>query len=359
MSSSRPEPVLQGWSLLALRVGIVLGVLWLLLQTFRLLVVPIVGVFIGVIIAVLMTPGVDALERRRVPRSLAAFVVLLAALGLATGVGYILVQQFGSQGPELLESAGDATGAMASWLQDGPLGLSQADINRYVEQGTEQLQQNAGGLLAGVATGAIAVVEGLGALLLAVVVAYFVARDGRRMFAWFLDRVVRPRDRSLVEAVGSRGWTTLQRYTAGVAITGVANALGLGAVLLVLDVPLLVPIMVLEFLGAFFPVVGGLTAGAIAVGIAFVSNGPTDAIIVALAAVVVAQIEGNLLEPVVMARAVLVHPLVVLIALTVGGILAGIPGAAMAVPMVAVASAGGEEWRRHREMRGDTTLPAP
>ncbi len=359
MSAPRPTPIVEGWSLRALRIGVVIGALWLMLQTFQLLVVPVVGVFIGVIIAVLATPCVDALEDRRVPRTLAAFIVILAALAIVAGIGWVVVQQFASQWPALAEAAGDPRDALLSWMQDGPLGLTQDQVDQYMQQATEQVQQNAGGLVAGVATGAIAVVEGLTALVLAVVVAYFVARDGHEMFAWFIDRVVHPRNRALVEAVGSRSWTTLQRYTAGIAITGLANAVGLGIVLFVLDIPLVMPIMVLEFIGAFFPVVGGLVAGAIAVGVAFVSNGSTDAIIVAAAAIVVAQVEGNLLQPVVVGRAVAVHPLVVLLALTVGGILAGIPGAAMAVPLAAMASAAGNEWRRRREMRGDTDVASP
>lgn len=355
-SPSRPRPVVEGWSLLALRVAIGLAALWLVLQAFLMLVVPVVGVFIGVIIAVLATPCVDALERRRIPRTLAAFIVIVAAVGAVVGIGYLLVVQFASQWPELAESAGNPMDALRSWLRDGPLGLSDGQIDQYLQQATDQVQQNAGGVAAGVATGAVAVVEGIGALLLAVVVAYFVARDGHAMFAWFVDRVIPPRDRDLAHAVGSRSWTTLQRYTAGIAITGVANAVGLGIVLFVLDVPLVMPIMVLEFLGAFFPVVGGLAAGAIAVGVAFVSGGTTDAIIVALAALVVAQVEGNLLQPIVVGRAVAVHPLVVLVCLTVGGIVAGIPGAAMAVPLAAMASAAGNEWRHHREIRGDTDV---
>lgn len=355
-SSSRPRPVVEGWSLLALRVAIGFAALWLVLQAFLILVVPVVGVFIGVIIAVLATPCVDFLERHRVPRTLAAFIVILAAVGAVVGIGYLLVVQFAAQWPELAESAGSPMDALRSWLRDGPLGLSDGQIDQYLQQATDQVQQNAGGVAAGVATGAVAVVEGIGALLLGVVVAYFVARDGHHMFAWFVDRVIRPRDRDLAHAVGTRSWTTLQRYTAGIAITGVANAAGLGIVLFVLDVPLVMPIMVLEFLGAFFPVVGGLTAGAIAVGVAFVSGGTTDALIVGLAALVVAQVEGNLLQPIVVGRAVAVHPLVVLLGLTVGGILAGIPGAAMAVPFAAMASAAGNEWRHHREIRGDTDI---
>lgn len=359
MSSPRPTPVVEGWSLRALRVGIVIGALWLLLQAFQILVVPVVGVFIGVIIAVLVTPCVDALQRRRVPRTLAAFLVILATLAAVIGIGYVLVLQFVSQWPALAEAAGDPRDGLMSWMQEGPLGLSQGQVDQYMRQASEQVQQNAGGLAAGLATGAVAVVEGIGALVLAVVVAYFVARDGHDMFTWFLDRAVHPDNRGLVEAVGARSWTTLQRYTAGVAITGVANAVGLGIVLFVLDVPLAMPIMVLEFVGAFFPVVGGLVAGLIAVAIAFISNGSTDAIIVAVAATVVAQVEGNLLQPVVVGRAVAVHPLVVLLALTVGGILAGIPGAAMAVPFAAMASAAGNEWRRRREIRGDTNVASP
>jgi predicted PurR-regulated permease PerM len=204
----------------------------------------------------------------------------------------------------------------------------------------------------------------LGALLTALVVAFFLNRDADSIATWLLDRLVPDEQRELVAAAGRRAGDTLRGYVQGVIIIGGLDAILIGIVLLVLDVPLAVPLAVLTFLGGFFPVVGATVAGGLAALVALVSGGWVQGLVVAGATVAIQQIDGNLLQPVIMGRAVNLHPLVILLVLTAGGLLAGIAGAFLAVPVTAAAAAIGNEVRLRRdeeavEARTAEAQPAP
>ena len=191
----------------------------------------------------------------------------------------------------------------------------------------------------------------LGALASVVLVAFlcfFLVKDGRRLWTWLVELAPESR-REAIDEGGRRAWTSLTAYTRGVVFVATVDAVLIGAVLLVVGVPLALPLIVLTWLAAFFPIIGAIVAGAAAVLVALVAGGPTDALIVGVAIIVVQQVEGNVLYPVVIGPRLKLHPIVVLVAVAAGGTIAGIAGAFLAVP---VATVCGALLAFHRERRG-------
>ena len=188
----------------------------------------------------------------------------------------------------------------------------------------------------------------LASLVLIAFLSFFLVKDGRRLWRYVVDLLPEPR-RDTVDAVGERAWTVLTAYTRGVVFVATVDAVLIGAALLLVGVPLALPLIVLTWLAAFFPIVGAVTAGAAAVLVALVANGPTAALIVLAAIVLVQQVEGNVLYPVVVGPRLRLHPIVVLLAVALGGTLAGISGAFLAVPVATVCSAALSYWRERRD----------
>ncbi len=175
----------------------------------------------------------------------------------------------------------------------------------------------------------------LAALALAVFAVFFLLKDGEQIWAWVLERTP-GRRRPGVDGAGRAAWTTLTGYVVGTVMVALVDAVLIGAGLFLVGVPLWLSLALLTFLGAFVPILGATITGAVAVLVTLVTNGPSDAAIVLAVVLVVQQVEGNLLHPLVMGRAVHLHPVVTLVAVTCGTLLLGIPGAILAVPLVAV-----------------------
>jgi predicted PurR-regulated permease PerM len=186
---------------------------------------------------------------------------------------------------------------------------------------------------------------------------FFLVKDGRRMWAWLLD-LAPDRRRDALEEMGARTWAVLTAYTRGVVFVATVDAVLIGAVLLIVGVPLALPLIVLTWLAAFFPIIGAVVAGAAAVLVALVASGPTAALIVLVAIIVVQQVEGNVLYPVVVGPRLRLHPIVVLVAVAAGGTLAGIPGAFLAVPIATVLGALIGYQRERRALREEGAPPA-
>jgi len=174
-------------------------------------------------------------------------------------------------------------------------------------------------------------------LIVAVLLCFFLLKDGELMWAWVL-RLVRERSRHDVEEVGTRVYTALAGYVRGIAMVGLVDAILIAIGLLIIGVPLIVPLAVITFFAAFVPLIGAFVAGLLAVLVALVSGGAVDALLVLGVIILVQQVEGHLLYPLLMSRAVHLHPAVIVVALAAGGILAGIVGVFLAVPVAGVAS---------------------
>ncbi|HEX2235062.1 MAG TPA: AI-2E family transporter [Actinomycetota bacterium] len=327
-------------------------VLWLLIKL-RVVVLPAI---VALLITTILQPLASWLRARGWPRLLAAWAVLLAALVVVGGVFGLLAPQVASELGEVGQRARQGFEDVVEWLAEGPLDLSRSEIDRYLDQALDQVGQNTSAITSGVVAGAVALGEAVAGALLTLVLVFFFVKDGDGMFEWLTDRLgarVRPHARE----VGERAWRALGGYVRGTAVVAVVDAVVIGIGLLLIGVPLVMPLAVLTFFGGFFPLVGAVAAGALAALVALVTNGVVDALLVVALTTAVQQIEGDVLQPIVLARSVRLHPVVILLSLTAGAVLAGIAGAFLAVPVAAVATVVGGYFRE-RDEGASAPIPA-
>lgn len=331
------------WRLLLLLVAL-LATLWLLS---RLLVVslPVIG---ALIVATLAVPPADWLRRRGWKDAPAAGVVVIGGLVAIIGLLAVLTPAFVEQLRQLGPTLAEAWDSVLSWLETGPLNYDRGEVEELLDRARSAVSAGGGGFVAGVLSGAAIAAQAAAALVLFVVLLFFFVKDGAEIVQWFIDRTS-PAYRPTVRAVGARAWSALGGYVRGTALIALVDALGIMIGLLVLGVPLVLPLTLLVFLGGFLPVIGAFIAGLVAVLVALATGDLVTALLVLAVIVAVQQVEGNLLQPMIMRRAVALHPVVILVALGAGAALAGIVGAFLAVPVAAVVAAGANEVRLRAE----------
>jgi predicted PurR-regulated permease PerM len=350
--TSGPE-VRWGWlrasSDVAWRVLVVLAAILAVLLILARLQIVFVPVFIALLITCALAPPARWLERRGVPTALATALVFVVGLGAVVGVISAIVppviDEFSNLGPTLTEANND----IEDWLVTGPLDLKRREVRDY----RRDLGDRAGDLVVGssdgVVQGARTVLELLAGFVLSLVLAFFFVKDARVFQRWGLSKIPVAR-REFVRTASAKAWRTLGNYLIGAATIGLLEAVVIGAAVAIAGGSLVVPVMVLTFAAAFFPIVGAIVAGLVAVMVTFVSSGFTPALIVLIVVILVQQFDTDLLAPLIYGRAVRLHPVVVLVALTAGGAVAGIVGAFVAVPITAVGAAvGSEVWKRRTE----------
>jgi predicted PurR-regulated permease PerM len=303
----------------------VLGRLWVIL-------LPIV---LGMLFATVLWPPTRFLRRHRWPPALAAVVVLLAFLGFIGGLIAVIAPQVADQVTELADAFTGGLEQVQQWLQGPPLDLDEDQIGQYVDQAIDSVQGNASNIAGYAASGASAVGNGLINLLLALVLTFFFIKDGPRWVPW-LTAQAGPKAAPHVAALSQKTWSTLSEFIKQQALVGFVDAFFIGLGLWILDVPLVIPLAVLTFFGAFIPIIGAFVAGAFAVLIALVDQGFTVALIVFGIVLLVQQIEGNVLQPIIQGRGFNLHAAVVILAVTAGGSLFGIVGAFLGVPVAAL-----------------------
>lgn len=325
------------WRLLAIGAVIFFG--WQLLQDVSVVVLSAV---IGLFPAAILWGPVQSLKRRGWPPLLATWTVILVASMALVGVGLLVIPEMVEGLEPLGQDLAEAYDGLVEWLIVGPFGLSAAEVERYADTLVEQFQERAAGLGTGLLSGAVAILEVVTGSILAFIVAFFALKDGDRLTARLLDRLP-PTRADRFQRGGRAAWYTLNRYVKGLAITGVVDATAIAIGLLIVGVPLVVPLSLLVFIGAFFPLVGAFVTGLLAVAVALVNGGLTDALIVLAIVVGVQQLEGDVVMPLVFGRALQLHPLVVLLAIAAGGVGFGLIGAFLAVPVTAVIVAVDEE----------------
>jgi len=281
------------------------------------------------------------MRSRGLPAIAAAWIALVAGIVVFGGIITLIVFAVRGQWDALAESATDGIDQVQDFLVNGPLPIDAEQIAEAREGITDFLTsaQFGSGALAGV-TLAGEIITGA---VLTVVILFFFMKDGDRIWAFFLRYVSAPR-RARGERIGTTAVTTLGGYVRGTAIIALVDSVAIGVGLAILGVPLALPLAVIVFIGAFIPLVGATAAGALAALVALVSEGPLIALIVVIIVIAVNQLEGNFLQPVVMAQSLSLHPLVILVALTAGTILGGIVGAVLSVPIAAVAWAIFKVW---------------
>jgi predicted PurR-regulated permease PerM len=330
-------------NLILIGLGVVLG-LWVLAQL-RVVVVP---VLVALLLATFLVPPVELLRRHRWPSALATFVVMLLGIAALAGVIWLIAPLFVDQFGELETTVDEGVEEVVRWLVQGPLDLERREIDEAVGEGLDSLRAHAGDIGEGVLSGASLLAEIIAGLLLLVVLVFFFVHDGRRMWDWTLS-LVPARQRQLVDGAGREVWSSTSGYMRGVALIAVVDAALIGIALAIIGVPLVVPLMVVVFLGAFIPLVGAVVAGAIAALVALIAVGPFAALLVVAAIFAIQQIEGDLLYPNIVGRAISLHPVAILLVLTAGTVVAGLLGALLAVPVGAAIWTAIDYVRRERD----------
>jgi putative heme transporter len=319
------------WSVLG--VLLVVAVVGWVLSLVPLVVVPLV---LALFPATLLVPVAGWLRRLGAPAALAAIGSILLGLLLIAVIVGAMVPLVVSQAPDLAESAAGGLQELEGFLEDGPLGLELGGFDGVVDMVQEQLGE-AGELAPQAMAAAVVAFETVAGILLLFVVLFFYLKDGRRLADGVLSVVPR-RHRSRARRLADRSWDTLGKYFRGQMLVALVDAIGIGIGLLILGVPLALPLAVLVFFGGLFPIVGAVVTGALAVLVALADQGLTTGLIVLGIVLAVQQLESNVLEPVILGRAIHLHPLVILISITTGAVLFGILGAFLAVPIAAVVS---------------------
>jgi predicted PurR-regulated permease PerM len=303
----------------------VLGKLWSIL-------LPIV---LGLLIATVLWPTTRFLRKHRWPPALAASVVLLVGVALFVGIIAAIAPSVADQVTELSDSATTALQDVQEWLQGPPFNFGEDQIGSAVDSVINSIQDNAQNIAGYALTGVSVVGNSLLNLVLALVLVFFFLKDGPRFVPW-LSAQTGPRAARHVAALSYKSWDTLSEFIRQQALVGFIDAFFIGLGLWILGVPLVIPLAVLTFFGGFIPIIGAVVAGAFAVLIALVSNGFTTALIVLGIVLLVQQLEGNVLQPIIQGRGFNLHAGVVILAVTAGSSLAGIIGAFLSVPVAAL-----------------------
>jgi len=283
---------------------------------------------------------VARLRRAGVQRSLASLLVLVLGLGALALVIWFVVTQVQANAGRLGDQVGESVEKIRSWLATGPLHLDDAQLRTLASRLSDAAGSGENGLASRAFATASTAAEAISGILLVVFSTFFLLRDGDVVWAWVV-RLFPAQARMHVNVAGGLGWRTLSGYVRGIVIVALVDAVSVTIVLLVVRVPLAVPLGVLVFIGAFVPLVGLTVAGTLCVLVTLLAHGAGAALAVLAAIVLLVQAEGHLLHPLVMSRAVRIHPLAVVLAVTAGTLVAGIEGAIIAVPLAAVFSSIG------------------
>ena len=349
------------WRFLVVAAAIGVAV-WLVIQL-KLLVIPLL---VGILVTALLWPVFTWMLRHRVPRWLAIVISVVGTLAIVSGLFWLVIWQVGRQWSSVRSSTVDAIERFRQYLIEGPLQLTEGQIDDLLAQGWIFVQEQAELLW----TGALAIGSTVGHVLAGGILAFFILlcllADGAGIWRWTL-RLFPKRARPAADGAGRAGWVTVVNYARTQLLVASIDAVGIGLGAFLLGVPLAIPIAVLVFLGAFVPIVGAVLTGTVAVFLALVYNGPWIALWMLVVVLGVQQLEGHVLQPLLMGSAVKVHPLAVVLVVAGGAMIAGIPGALFAVPLAAFVNVvavylAQRSWQTGVQPVGDliwSTVPRP
>ncbi len=316
-------------------------VLYIVLLRFELVCI---AVFLGLVFTSLLRPPVNALARY-LPRSLSTLVTILTAIVVIAALFYLIGNSVAGESSRLASEFSGGLARIEKWLQGPPFHVSHATATGLQGKVSSFVSSHRSALISQALSGATRAVEILTTLALAVFCSVFFTHSGDRMWRWFRQQLPEGA-RPTWHRAGSAAWNTFAGYTRGVIIVAGTNALMVGISLYFLGVPLALPLTVLEFFASFIPLVGSPIAMAVATVVALAGRGVAIAAVVLVLIVVVGQIEGHVLQPLVMGWAVRLHPVVVAVSVIAGSIAAGLLGAVVAVPVVSIG------WAVVKELRG-------
>lgn len=317
------------------------------------LLVVVVPVAVALLFTALLGPLVDWLDRRGVNRAAATTLVLLGGICLVGGGIAGVVYAFVDGLPDLRDQISDSIEDLREWLNDGPFGLDPIDLDDALDDAQEALQKNRDVIT----SGAISTASTVGTVVAGAVLTIFTLAtflySGRNMWQFLLKAV--PADtRPRFDLAGKRAFASLVGYARATILVAVIDAVGIGIGLVAVGAPLVVPLTTLVFLSAFIPIAGAVVSGALAVLVVLVTEGWLKAVILAGVVLLVQQLEGNVLQPLIMGKAAQLHALPVVLAVAAGTVLLGITGAILAVPMLAMASAAVRSFVNDRDTDSGT-----
>jgi len=317
------------WRLLIIAVAA-----WVLLQFLMRLGVVIVPAALALMLTALLVPAVDFLSRRGAPRGGAVALVLICGLALVGSILAFVITQFADGLPDLADQVTRSIDSARQWLISGPLHLRPDQINHFGDTAIQTIRDHQQELTSGALSTAGTVTEIVTGALLALFTLIFLLLGGRNIWR-YLTQMAPATARQRVSDAGAAGFHSLTGYVRATSVVAFVDAVGIGTGLAILGIPLALPLASLVFLGAFIPLVGAVLSGFVAVVVALLAKGFVYALITLGLIIAVMQLEAHVLQPLVMGRAVSIHPLAVVLGIAAGGVLAGVVGALLAVPTIA------------------------
>lgn len=362
--AAKPDPVAAipwgirvaaeaGWRLLVLA-----GTLWVLMGVISAVQLVVLAFVAALLVTAMLQPTVARLRRFGLPRGLATAVTAILGFVIMGLVGWFVVWQVMENLDNLSDRVRDGIEELKRWLLDSPFHVTESQINDIAENLSETIGTNTEEITSAGLQGVTVMVEVLTGILLAMFSTLFLLHDGKRIWQWTL-RLVPAQARDGVAGAGPRAWRTLTAYVRGTVLVALIDAIFIGLGIWFLDVPMAVPLAVFIFLFAFIPLVGAVISGALAVVVGLVTQGVFTALMVLIVVLAVQQIEGHVLQPFILGRAVRVHPLAVVLSVAAGGLIAGIGGAVVAVPLVAVTNTVVGYLRAYSQEQALRRLPEP
>jgi predicted PurR-regulated permease PerM len=328
------EPIVRKTAAWAWRLLVILTAVVALLLVVKRLEVIVVPLLLALMLSALLVPIVDWLDKRGAPRGGAVALVLLAGFAILGGIMTFVVSQFIVGVPDLVKEVTRSIDSAKKWLIEGPLHLSRQQIDHAGDAAIQALQNNQEKLTSGALSTAATITEIITAALMMLFTLIFFLYGGRNIWS-YVTKIIPANVRERVQAAGGAGFHSLTGYVRATFLVALVDALGIGTGLAVMSVPLALPLASLVFLGAFIPLVGAILTGFLAVIVALLAKGFVYALITLGLLVAVNQLEAHILQPLVMGRAVSIHPLAIVVAISTGAVLAGIVGALLSVPTVA------------------------
>jgi predicted PurR-regulated permease PerM len=328
------------WRLLLLALAI-----YLIARVVGILYIVVVPCIAALLLTAVLQPLTSRLRRAGLPNMAATWVTLLVAAVVLGGVGTLVANRVSADYPTLLAETKHTVAQVQSWLAGPPFHIKSADVQKYLNNIPSYLSKHKTLVEGTVVTGGKIASEFFAGVVLMLFVTFFLIKDGERIWNWLLG-AMRTGTARRMDRAGHASWLVLVYYMRGTVAVAAIHAVVVGVALWIMGVPLAVPLAVLVFLAAFVPLVGLLVAGALAIVVTLATKGWVDAVVLLGILIVEDQLEAHLLQPQVVGKMIRLHPLAVILSLAAGGVLAGIPGAVVAVPIVAVITRALPELRR-------------
>lgn len=293
----------------------------------------VIPLLVALLLAAIIYPLHNLLLRLKLPRPLATLVSIFSLIGIVVAILWTVISAISRNWESLQERSIAVYEDFEAFLLQSPLGVSEAQIQIWLEQIANNIDTSS------LLSGALSIGSSLGSLIVGLILALFALiffiNDGSRIWN-FLLRLVPKNAKVAIDGAGNAGWGTFTTFVKAQIIVALIDAVGIGLGAWILGLPLALPIALIVFLGSFIPIVGAFVTGALAIFVALVYQGFTSAIIMLVIVIVVQQVEGQILQPFIIGKSVRIHPLAVVLAVTIGAFLAGIPGALFAVPLLAL-----------------------